>query len=135
EEEIARLRRSGKTARRIAIRAPMDGVVTDKPVIAGTRVMPGEPLYKLADLTRIWLLADVQESDLGLIRPGEAARASMVAFPGRRVEGRVDFIYPTLSGETRTGKVRMPMTNPDPPVRAARLAIGRLSVPASRATV
>src|SRR4051794_1664047 len=73
EDEIARLRRTGKAARRIAIRTPVNGVVIDKPIVAGTKVMPGEPLYKLADLTRIWLLAEVQESDLGLIRPGEPA--------------------------------------------------------------
>ena len=135
DDEIARLRRTGKAARRIAIRAPVDGVVTDKPVVAGMRVMPGEPLYKLADLTRIWVLADVQESDLGLIRPGEAARASMVAFPGRSFVGRVDFIYPTLSGETRTGKVRIVMPNPDLALRAAMYASVEIEVPASSTTV
>jgi membrane fusion protein, copper/silver efflux system len=135
EEEIVRLRRSGKAARRIAIRAPSDGVVTDKPVVAGMRVMPGEALYKLADLTRIWLLADVQESDLGLIRPGESARASMVAFPGRSFDGKVDFIYPTLSGETRTAKVRIVMPNPDLALRAAMYASIEIEVPASSAAV
>jgi Cu(I)/Ag(I) efflux system membrane fusion protein len=135
EEEIARLRRTGKAARRIAIRAPTDGVVTDKPVVAGARVMPGEALYKLADLSRMWLLADVQESDLGLIRPGEIARASMVAFPGRSFEGKVDFIYPTLSGETRTAKVRIVMPNPDLALRAAMYASVEIEVPASSATV
>jgi membrane fusion protein, copper/silver efflux system len=135
EEEIARLRRTGKAARRIAIRAPSDGVVTEKPVVAGMRVMPGEALYKLAELTRIWLLADVQESDLGLIRPGESARVSMVAFPGRSFEGKVDFIYPTLSGETRTAKVRIVMPNPDLALRAAMYASVEIEVPASSATV
>jgi membrane fusion protein, copper/silver efflux system len=135
EEEIARLRRTGKATRRIAIRAPTDGVVTDKPVVAGTRVMPGEALYKLADLTRIWLLADVQESDLGLIRPGQTARASMVAFPGRSFDGKVDFIYPTLSSDTRTAKVRIVMPNPDLALRAAMYASVEIEVPASSATV
>src|SRR4051812_16050145 len=135
EDEIARLRRTGKAARRIPIRAPTNGVVTDKPVVAGTRVMPGEALYKLADLTRIWLLADVPENDLGVIRPGEAARASMVAFPGRSFEGKVDFIYPTLSGETRTGKVRIVMPNPDLALRAAMYASVEIEVPTSNATV
>src|SRR3954452_3029100 len=135
EDEIARLRRTGKAARRIAIRAPVDGVVTEKPVVAGMRVMPGEPLYRLADLTRIWVLADVQESDLGLIRPGEPARASMVAFPGRSFVGRVDFIYPTLSGETRTGKVRIVMPNSDLALRAAMYASVEIEVPTSNAPV
>src|SRR3954470_20227175 len=135
EDEIARLRRTGKAARRIGIRAPVNGVVIDKPIVAGTKVMPGEPLYKLADLTRIWLLAEVQESDLGLIRPGEPARASMVAFPGRSFVGKVDFIYPTLSGETRTGKVRIVMPNPDLALRAAMYASVEIEAPASSTTV
>jgi Cu(I)/Ag(I) efflux system membrane fusion protein len=135
EDEIARLLRSGKAARRIPIKAPADGVVTDKPVVAGTKTMPGEPLYKLADFTRMWLLADVQENDLGLIRPGETARASMVAFPGRTFDGKVDFIYPTLSGETRTGKVRIVMPNPDLALRAAMYASVEIEAPGSTASV
>ena len=134
EDEIARLRRTGKAARRIAIRAPADGVVTEKPVAAGAKIMPGEPLYKLADLTRIWLLADVPESDLGLIRPGAVARAGMVAFPGRGFDGKVDFIYPALSGETRTGKVRIVMPNPDLALRAAMYATVEIEALASKAT-
>ena len=129
EDEIARLRRTGQPARRIAIRAPADGVVTDKTVIEGMRVMPGEPLYKLADLSAMWLIAEVPESDLGLIRPGETARASLVAFPGRNFAGTVDFIYPTLSHETRTARVRIVMPNPDLALRAAMYASVEIAVP------
>jgi Cu(I)/Ag(I) efflux system membrane fusion protein len=135
EDEIARLRRSGKASRRIAIRAPADGVVTDKPVVAGMRVMPGEPLYKLADLSTIWLIAEVQEADLGLIRAGERARASMVAFPGRTFDGTVDFIYPTLTSDTRTARVRIVMPNPELALRAAMYASVEITTPASAAAV
>jgi Cu(I)/Ag(I) efflux system membrane fusion protein len=131
EDEIVRLRRSGKATRRIAIRAPADGIVTDKPVIEGMRVMPGEPLYKLADLSSIWLIADVQEGDLGLIRRGANARASMVAFPGRTFDGTVDFIYPTLASETRTARVRIVMPNPELALRAAMYASVEIAAPAS----
>jgi membrane fusion protein, copper/silver efflux system len=135
EDEIARLRRSGKASRRIAIRAPTDGVVTDKPVIAGMRIMPGEPLYKLADLATLWLSAEVQEADLGLIRPGQKAGASMVAFPGRMFEGTVDFIYPTLSRDTRTAKVRIVMPNADLALRAAMYASVEIAAPASGGSI
>lgn len=128
-DEIARLRRTGKASRLIAIRAPADGVVTDKPVIAGMRIMPGEPLYKLADLATIWLIAEVQESDLGVIRPGQKARVSIVAFPDRSFEGTVDFIYPTLASETRTAKVRILMPNPDLALRAAMYASVEIAAP------
>ena len=129
DDEIARLRRTGQAARRIAIRAPEDGVVTDKPVVEGMRVMPGEPLYRLADLGTMWLIAEVQESDLGLIRPGEVARATMVAFPGRSFDGTVDFIYPALNSGTRTAKVRVVMPNPDLALRAAMYASLEIAAP------
>jgi Cu(I)/Ag(I) efflux system membrane fusion protein len=131
EDEIARLRRSGKASRRIVIRATADGVVTDKPAVAGMKIMPGEPLYKLADLSTLWLIAEVQESDLGLIRPGQKAQASMVAFPGRIFEGTVDFIYPVLSRDTRTARVRILLPNPELALRAAMYASVEIAVPAS----
>jgi Cu(I)/Ag(I) efflux system membrane fusion protein len=134
-DEIARLRRTGQAARRIPIRAPAAGVVTEKPVVAGMRIGPGEPLYKLADLSTIWLIAEVQEADLGLIRPGESARASMVAFPGRTFDGTVDFIYPTLASDTRTARVRIVMPNSQLALRAAMYASVEIAAPASGGAV
>jgi membrane fusion protein, copper/silver efflux system len=122
EEEIARLRRTARSSRRIAVQAPADGVVIEKPVQQGMRVEAGEALYKTADLSVIWLIAQVQEQDLGTIQPGERARATFVAFPGRTFEGTVEFIYPTLSAETRTARVRIVMPNPDRALRAAMYA-------------
>ncbi|MDB5363171.1 MAG: efflux transporter periplasmic adaptor subunit [Rhodospirillales bacterium] len=122
EGEIARLRRTGRSTRRIAVVAPADGVVIDKPVQEGMRVDAGEALYKTADLSSMWLIAQVQEQDLGTIQPGETARATFVAFPGRSFEGKVEFIYPSLSAETRTARVRIVLPNPDGKLRAAMYA-------------
>jgi Cu(I)/Ag(I) efflux system membrane fusion protein len=122
DDEIARLKRTGRSARRIAVVAPADGVVIDKPVQEGMRVDAGEALYKTADLSSMWLIAQVQEQDLGTIRPGEVARASFVAFPGRSFEGKVEFVYPSLSAETRTASVRIVLPNPDGALRAAMYA-------------
>jgi Cu(I)/Ag(I) efflux system membrane fusion protein len=122
EEEIARLRRTGHSARRIAVVAPEDGVVIDKPVQQGMRVDAGAALYRTADLSDIWLIAQVQEQDIGAIVPGQPARASFVAFPGRIFEGTVEFIYPSLSAETRSARVRIVIPNPDRALRAAMFA-------------
>jgi Cu(I)/Ag(I) efflux system membrane fusion protein len=122
EEEITRLRRTGRSAWRIAVVAPADGVVIDKPVQQGMRADAGEALYKTADLSDVWLIAQVQEQDLGTIQPGQRARATFVAFPGKVFEGKVDFIYPSLSAETRTARVRIVLPNPDGTLRAAMYA-------------
>jgi Cu(I)/Ag(I) efflux system membrane fusion protein len=129
EKEIARLHRTGRSARRIPVLASADGVVIDKPVQEGMRVDAGEVLYKTAGLSPIWLIAQVQEQDLGAIQPGERARATFTAFPGRTFEGKVDFIYPTLSTETRTARVRIVLPNPDGALRAAMYANVEIDAP------
>lgn len=113
EEEIARLQRTRQVSRRIAIRAPAAGIVIEKSVIEGMRVARGEPLYRTADLSAVWLLADIQEADIGRIRPGQQAAATFVAFPGQVFAGTVDFIYSILNRESRTARVRIVMPNPD----------------------
>jgi Cu(I)/Ag(I) efflux system membrane fusion protein len=131
EDEIARLRKTGKAQRRIAVRAPADGVVVEKPVQEGMRVDAGQPLYKTADLSDVWLIAEVQEQDLGLMQPGQSATAQFVAFSGRRFESKVEFIYPSLSPETRTARVRIVIPNPDQVLRSAMYASVEITVPAT----
>jgi membrane fusion protein, copper/silver efflux system len=92
----------------------------------------GQALYKTADLSDVWLIAEVQEQDLGLIRPGQSAAAQFVAFPGRGFEGKVDFIYPSLSPETRTARVRIVIPNPDQVLRAAMYASVEIAAPATK---
>ncbi len=113
DDEIVRLRRTGHAARRIAVVASADGVIIDKPVQEGMRVDAGQPLYKTADLSDLWLIAQVQEQDLASVAIGAQAVATFVAFPGRTFEGRVDFIYPSMSAETRTASIRIVLANPD----------------------
>jgi len=132
EDEITRLRRSGTVSRTIAVRAPADGVVIEKPVVAGTRVAAGEPLYKTADLSTVWLIAEVAEGDLGLVRPGEKSRATAVSFPGRSFDGVVDFIYPTVARDTRTARVRIVVANRDLALRGDMYASVEIDAPAGR---
>lgn len=130
DDEISRLQRTGRASRFISVQARENGVVTDKLAIEGMRVNPDEPLYRTAALDPIWLIADVQEQDLGSIRPGQKAEVELVAFPGRQFAGTADFIYPSLTAETRTARVRIVMPNADLALRAGMYATVSIEAPA-----
>lgn len=113
DDQIKRLQRSGTIARTLTLRAAADGIVMEKMAVEGMRFMPGEPLYRIADLSSVWLIAEVFEQDLGAIREGDGAKIAVNAYPGTIFAGKVAFIYPTVTQETRTGKVRIIVPNPD----------------------
>ena len=113
DDQIKRLQRGGAVTRTLTLRAPTDGVVLEKMAVAGMRFMPGEALYRIADLSTVWLLADVFEQDLGSVRDGQDVKITVTAYPGMTFSGKVAFVYPTVSQETRTGKVRIVVPNPD----------------------
>jgi Cu(I)/Ag(I) efflux system membrane fusion protein len=112
-DQIARLTRTGTPSRLLTLRAPATGVVMEKVAVQGMRFMPGEVLYRIADLTQVWLLAEVFEQDLGLMHAGEPARLTVAAYPGRSFTGTVAFVYPTVSPATRTARVRIELPNRD----------------------
>ena len=112
EAELQRLQQEGKARRSITLRAQASGVVMEKKAVAGMRFMPGEMLYQIADLSLVWLLADVFEQDLGLVRLGQSVKIKVDAYPDKRFTGKVTFIYPTVTPETRTAKVRIELPNP-----------------------
>jgi len=130
-DEIERLRRTGQASRRIAVRASRDGIVAEKVAVEGARVAAGDPLYRLADLSSVWLIADVQESELGQVHPGQSVSATFTAFPGRAFTGTVDFIYPMLASETRTAKVRVVIPNRDLSLRAEMFATAGIETSAA----
>ncbi|HEX4077381.1 MAG TPA: efflux RND transporter periplasmic adaptor subunit [Rhizomicrobium sp.] len=129
DSSIAEIRRTGRATRSVTITAPRDGVVLDKPAIEGKHFNTGDPLFRIADLSTVWLMADVEEQDLGAIRVGETARAALVAYPGRTFTGKVDFIYPTLMAGTRTGRVRIVLPNPDGSLRESMYANVAIETP------
>ena len=122
DSAIAEIRRTGNATRSITISAPLSGTVIEKPAIAGMRFNTGDPLFKIADLSKVWVMADVAEQDLGAIRPRQPARVSFVAYPGRRFDGTVDFIYPSLMANTRTGRVRIVLPNKEGLLRESMYA-------------
>lgn len=128
---VAEIRRTGHATREITLTAPRSGIILDKPAIEGMRINTGDPLFKIADLSTVWVLADVQEQDLGQLRIGEQVRVRFVAFPGRVFTGKVDFIYPVLMAATRTGRARIVLTNPDGLLRESMFASVAIDAPAT----
>jgi RND family efflux transporter MFP subunit len=112
ESFIEELERTGKVRRTVTLDAPVSGYVTGKEVFEGTRVSPGMDLLTVTDLSRVWIEADLYENEAQSVRVGQTAALETVADPGAKMKGRVAFIYPTLSPETRTLKVRFDFPNP-----------------------
>ena len=112
ESFIEELERTGKVQRTVTLNAPASGYVTGKEVFEGTRVSPGMDLLTVTDLSRVWIEADLYEYEAQSVRVGQAAVLDTVSDPGAKLKGRVSFIYPTFSPETRTLKVRFEFPNP-----------------------
>jgi len=113
DEELQRLRQEGKPRDTITLRSPVDGVVMSKPPVQGMRFMPGEALYRIADLSSLWLLAEVFEQDLAWISLGQESSVRVNAYPDKVFRGKVAFVYPTVTPETRTARVRIELPNPE----------------------
>ncbi len=133
EEELDRLKKEGQPKNSIVLRSPVGGVVLEKPSLKGMRFMPGEQLYLIADLSSLWLLADVFEQDLGWVRQGQAAKIRVNAYPDRVFSGKVAFVYPTVTPETRTAKVRIDLANAGGLLKPAMYASVELVAGQSRA--
>jgi membrane fusion protein, copper/silver efflux system len=113
ESVIAQIRASNKPLVQITWPAPMTGVVMTKNIVEGQMAKAGDELYRLTDLTNIWVIADVAEQDFGQIKIGAPVRLGFRAYPGESFEGKVSFILHELDAATRTGKVRIEVNNPD----------------------
>jgi len=131
ESTLAEIRKTGHATREIILTAPRSGVILEKQAIEGMRINTGDPLFKIGDLSSVWLIADVQEQDLGDVEVGAPVHASFVAFPGQVFTGKVDFIYPTLTAGTRKGRVRIVLPNRDGRLRESMYATVAIEVPAA----
>jgi Cu(I)/Ag(I) efflux system membrane fusion protein len=134
EDELQRLRQEGQARQLLTLRAPVTGVVLEKAAVQGMRFMPGEALYRIADLASLWVLADIFEQDLGLVHSGQKVNVTVNAYPGKVFSGKVDFIYPVMNPQTRTAQVHIDLPNPNgllkPSMYASvELAAGQGGVP------
>jgi Cu(I)/Ag(I) efflux system membrane fusion protein len=134
-EEIQRIEDTGEITRTLTLRAPASGVVVEKNVIEGDRIMPGMTLYRIADLSTVWIEADVFEKDLGFVRVGQSAEVTLEALPGRSVTALVTYVYPTVSMESRTGRIRLEIANPRGELKPGMYARIALTVPAAAKTL
>ena len=113
EEVIARLEETGEVLKALTLHAPATGYVLEKGnAVEGMRVTPGMNLYTLADLSRVWVEADVYEFEAPLVKVGQEATLTLAAHPGRVFQGRVSYVYPTVAARTRTLKARLEFDNP-----------------------
>lgn len=110
-EHIRELEETKQVMRTLPIHSPITGTVIQKQVLQGAHVEPGEELYTIADLSRIWILADVYEYELAFVKKGQKADVTLSYEPGTKLTGHVAFIYPTLDSKTRTATVRFEVEN------------------------
>lgn len=128
DEQIRSLARSGEARRTMTFRSPVSGIVTEKKAVQGMRFMPGEMLYQVTDLSTVWVLADVFEQDIGLLKARAKAKVTINAYPGKEFEGTVTYVYPTLQSETRTVQVRLELPNPGHLLKPGMFADVQLAV-------
>ena len=124
--EVARVEATGVAQQTIVVRAPFAGVVIEKNVLAGQRVMAGEALLRIADLSVVWLEGEVFERDLAQVQLGERVDVELPSMPGRPRVGRIDFVQPTLNSDTRTVRVRIALANAGGEVKPGMFATVRI---------
>lgn len=113
EQVISDIQRSGDTRNTVPIVAPISGVVTTMAARDGMFINPGTRVYSIADLSRVWVQVNVFEHQIAWLALGQSAEMRVPAFPGRKWEGKVDYIYPELEAKTRTLRVRLVFDNPE----------------------
>lgn len=111
EEQIQELERAGKPKKSLTLYSPIDGIVVKKEAYKGIFVKPEMELYTIADLSTIWVYADIYEYELPLLREGQEATVSLSYYPGQVFKGKVVYIYPYLKGKTRTIRIRFEFPN------------------------
>ncbi len=122
-------RRLGQGAPRLVIRSPQTGYVISKKIVDGASVEAEMTLFEVADLSKVWIEADVYEKDIPYLQPGQKVEATVEAYPGRIFTGRLALVYPQLDTATRTNRVRFALDNPQHELRPGMFATVRINTP------
>jgi Cu(I)/Ag(I) efflux system membrane fusion protein len=125
--DIERIERTGQVSRTVTLRATSRGVVVEKFVLSGQRIMAGETLYRLADLRTVWVDGQVFEHDLALVRRGQRVSVEIQAYPGESWPGSVTYVYPLVDPATRTARIRVELSNPGLRLKPGMFATVHLS--------
>jgi Cu(I)/Ag(I) efflux system membrane fusion protein len=122
DDQITEIENSNTPNSQLILKSPFSGYVLDKSVLPGQYLTPNQNLLTIADLSHVWVLGDVYEQDIANIRTGQKALMHLAAFPGEDFEGTIGYIYPSLSEQTRTLKVRLEFANPSNRIRPGMYA-------------
>jgi RND family efflux transporter MFP subunit len=112
ESEIAKLKETGKPVTDLTINSPVEGYITERNALPNMYAEPSTKLYTVADLSRVWVYAQVFQDDIGRIKPGDMAQLTVDSYPGRTFSGQIEEILPQVDMATRTVRVRLVMANP-----------------------
>ena len=129
DEQIARLEKTHQTEKTLTLYSPANGYVTEKNVLAGQKIMPGESLMVVADLSIVWGDADLYESDLPYVKTGMPMALTFPYWPGKTFSGKVSYIAPSLNKETRTLTIRLEIPNPESLLKLEMYATATLEYP------
>jgi RND family efflux transporter MFP subunit len=133
--EIARLERERTVRRAVEIDSPMSGYIVERNALPNMYVQPDTRLFTITDLSKVWIYAAVFQDEIGKVRPGDPARVTVDAYPGKSFNGRVDFIWPQIDPMTRTAKVRCELNNPKGQLLPGMFAHVALDLPMGEQTV
>jgi multidrug efflux pump subunit AcrA (membrane-fusion protein) len=112
DEQIDRLLETGEVRKTLTLHAPVSGIVMEKDAFEGQAYQPGKNLYMIADLSEVWVNAEVFDADAALVREGMSAEITVAGLPGSAFSGRVEYVYPTLEDRTRSMRARIALANP-----------------------
>lgn len=127
--EIRRIEETGQPTKTLTLTSPASGFVIEKNVFEGGRIAPGMNLYRIADLSIVWVEGEVFERDLSMVREGQPAQVTVQTYPGETFTGTVTYVYPTVTLEARTGRVRVELANPQGKLKPGMYARVALEVP------
>jgi RND family efflux transporter MFP subunit len=134
-QAIANLERTGKVERNIAVDSPASGYIIERNALPNAYVQPDMKLYTIADLSTVWVYANVFQNDVGKLRPGDHAQVTVDAYPGRHFNGRIDQILPQVDMTTRTVRVRLAFSNPGGVLKPGMYVIVAIAVRLGRQMV
>jgi RND family efflux transporter MFP subunit len=129
QQVITDLEQSGNVQHDIAINSPASGYIIDRAALPNAYVQPDTKLYTIADLSTVWVYANVFQDDVGRLKPGDAGQVTVDAYPGRHFNGRIDQILPEVDPTTRTVRVRLVFRNPDVELKPGMYVNVAISVP------
>jgi membrane fusion protein, copper/silver efflux system len=129
EAQIRKIEETGVPLRTLAVFSPVNGYVVRKSAVQGMKVQPGEALFDLVDTATVWVVADVYEQELALVRTGQKAEITLGSLPGKAFVSAIEYVSPILAGETRTAKIRFTLNNPAGVLKPQMFANVEINIP------